>query len=80
VVDPANPKMMIVVDAAPDANGDLVPVDPRYNVKTGINNNPAMDSYNEKSGINNNPAINNSTIYLIAGGALLLLMLMKKSH
>jgi hypothetical protein len=73
VVDPANPKMMIVVDAAPDANGDLVPVDPRYNVKTGINNNPA-------SGNNNNPAMDNSTIYLIAGGALLLLLLMKKSH
>ncbi len=35
VADPSNPSQLIYVEARRDANGDLVPVDPRYNVRSG---------------------------------------------
>jgi hypothetical protein len=35
VANPNNPSELIWVDARPDAYGDLVPVDPRYNARLG---------------------------------------------
>jgi hypothetical protein len=38
VANPNNPSELIWVEAKPDANGNLVPVDPRYSVRRGFNN------------------------------------------
>ncbi len=35
VADPSNPSQLIFVEARQDANGNLVPVDSRYNVRSG---------------------------------------------
>jgi hypothetical protein len=58
VVDPNNPSTLIWVAAKQDANGDLVPVDPRYSVRRGINNGGAGDdsSYSVRRGFNNGGA------------------------
>ncbi len=38
VADPTDPSRLIFVEARPDANGNLMPVDPRYDVRRGYNN------------------------------------------
>jgi hypothetical protein len=64
VANPSNPNQLIQVDAVRDANGNLVPIDSRYNVKLGFNNQQPK------------PSIFPNEMLLLGGAALLLVLLL----
>ncbi|MGI8656899.1 MAG: hypothetical protein ACR2LC_16965 [Pyrinomonadaceae bacterium] len=49
VADPNNPSQLIQVDATPDANGNLVPIDSRYSPTLGFNNQPPSSTTSQET-------------------------------